>query len=279
MGSGPGWGACSRGAAAAKAESGAEAPQVGDGRRASRDCRSRGRNRQCLGLIIELGPSAQGSWNADLLCDGLFGVPFFHSRPGLCGLQSPRCGVAQQFLELGVELARIDVDGLGDRGPVALTNKTSEHASGCTAVDGNERRLDGVVQMSKVAGVLPRHVLFDELKQMRWDARARCDEQSSQHRDEENELPHRDPPARPRRTAPRSLPRSLGRHLHRASQPLARDPHKPRERRRHRSRTGGDHHAAPAPAPVGLRRRLCPSLPLNPAQAGAHIPHGRAGTP
>jgi hypothetical protein len=75
------------------------------------------------------------------------------------------------------------VHGLGDRGPVALTNKTSEHASGCTAVDGNERRLDGVVQMPKVAGVLPRHVLFDELKQMRWDARARCNEQSSQDRE------------------------------------------------------------------------------------------------
>jgi hypothetical protein len=38
--------------------------------------------------------------------------------------------------------------------------------------------------MPKVARVLPRRVLFDELQQMRWNARARCDEQPSQHRDE-----------------------------------------------------------------------------------------------
>jgi len=133
-------------------------------------------------LSIELNVASQGRRDADLLRDRLFCVPFVRSRAGLRWLEGPRCRIAQQFLELSVELAWIDSDGLRCRRPVALTNETSENASGCAAVDGDERCLDGVVQMPKVARVLPGRAVFDELQEMRWDAGAGCDEQPGEDR-------------------------------------------------------------------------------------------------
>jgi hypothetical protein len=114
-------------------------------------------------LVVELSFSTQGSWDPELLSVRLFGVPFIQSRPGLRGVQVPRGRIAQQLLELRVELAWIDSNGLGCRRPVTLPNQTSQHTSGCAAVDWDERRLDGVVQMSKVARVLPGRTVFHEL--------------------------------------------------------------------------------------------------------------------
>jgi hypothetical protein len=108
----------------------------------------------------------------------------FHLRPGLCGLQGPRGGIAQQFLELRVELARIDLNGLRRRRPVALTNQTSEHASRCAAVDGDERRLDSVVQTPKVVRVLPGRAVSDELQKVRWDAGTGRDQEPGENNDQ-----------------------------------------------------------------------------------------------
>jgi len=99
-------------------------------------------------------------------------------------LQGSRGRIPQQFLELRVELARIDSNGLRRRGPVALTNQTSEYASRCAAVDGDERRLDGVVQTAKVVRVLLGRTVSDELQKVRWDAGTRRDKEAGENKDQ-----------------------------------------------------------------------------------------------
>jgi hypothetical protein len=140
------------------------------------DRRTRRRNRNGLRLNADLRIPSQRARNPNSLRDRFLLLPLVYWQGRLGGLERPRCRITEQLLEVGIELARIDLRNLRARWPIALADETGEHAAGRSPVDWDQRGLDGIVETPQVARVLPGRALLHELQEIGRNAGARSNE-------------------------------------------------------------------------------------------------------